>query len=77
MEQYNYTKYICEYVFNGEKYGLTIPAKSWEEAEKRLKEIGKGNVLGIETVTIHYKLGWIAKILVWLKNLFYKPSNPY
>jgi hypothetical protein len=42
----SFQKYMCVYTFNGSKWLIDIPAKSWEEAEERLIAISKGTVEG-------------------------------
>ena len=39
-------KFAIEFQHNGKTWGITIPADSWEDAQERLKSIGRGIVLG-------------------------------
>ena len=65
-----FTDYLIEYSFGNSVYGLTIPARSWEEAEERIRRIGAfGRVIGSDVTTIPASLGWFAKALVWWRNL--------
>lgn len=69
-----FTNYAVEYSFGNAVYGLVIPARSWEEAEERLKRIGAfGRVIGSDVTTIPVAFGWYAKLLVWWRNLWRRP----
>lgn len=41
-----YHSFVCEYPYQGRKWGLVLCAKSTEEAEERLKAFSQGVVLG-------------------------------
>jgi hypothetical protein len=60
--------YLCEYSFEGNRYSLEIPAGSWKEAECRLRRISYGIVAGEIKATLPVQLGWMAKLVVWLKQ---------
>ncbi len=65
-----YKKYVVEYPFGNSRWGLLIDARSWEEAEERIKRIGAfGRVVGSDVTTIPASLGFVAKLLVWWRNL--------
>ena len=40
-------EFVCSYEFDGKKWSLTIFATTYEEAEMKLKAIGKGRVDGV------------------------------
>lgn len=61
--------YLCEYSFEGDRYSLEILAKSWSEAEAKLRRMSYGKVVGKIDMVMPVQAGWIAKTLVWLKNL--------
>lgn len=70
MNDEKFSLYAVEYSFGNHVYGLTIPARSWEEAEERLKRIGAfGRVIGSDVTTIPVAFGCFAKLLVWWRNL--------
>ena len=53
IDHNNYEIYICTYNYYGKPYSFEIPAESFEDAEKRLKNIGSnGRVDGILKMTI-------------------------
>lgn len=65
-----FSDYLVEYSFGNDVYSLVIPARSWEEAERRIKRIGAfGRVIGSDVTTFPVSLGWYAKLLVWWRNL--------
>lgn len=69
MEE-DFKTFICEYTFNGERWGLEIKATSLEEAEQRLRSLSQGRILGELAAKIPYQLGWFAKLWVWVANRF-------
>lgn len=40
-------EFVCTYKFDGSKWSLTIWASTYEEAEMKLKAVGRGRVDGI------------------------------
>lgn len=65
-----FTEYAAEYPFDNRRWGLTIHARSWEEAEERLRRIGAfGRVIGSDVTAFPASMGWLAKLLVWWRNL--------
>lgn len=65
-----YSTYLVEYSFGNEVFAITIPARSWEEAQERIKRIGAfGRVIGSDVTTFSAPLGWLAKLTVWWRNL--------
>ncbi len=68
LEKFN--NYLVEYSFGNSVYALTIPARSWEEAQERIKRIGAfGHVVGSDVVRFDASLGRLAKIIVWWRNI--------
>lgn len=62
-------EFLVEYSFGNATYAITIPARSWEEAEERIKRIGAfGRVVGSDVTKMHASLGWLAMLLVWWRN---------
>ncbi len=69
-----FTEYAVEYQHKGARWGLTIKAASWEDAEDRLKAIGAwGRVVGSGVITIPASLGVFAKAWVWIANAWRTP----
>ncbi len=64
-----FDNYLVEYSFGNATYCLVIPARSWPEAEARVKRIALGRVIGSNATSFHASLGWFAKLLVWWRNL--------
>lgn len=65
-----FERFLVEYTFGNERYSLVIPARSWAEAEERIKRIGAfGRVVGCNVTTFPAPLGWLAKLVVWWRNL--------
>ena len=49
-----YQEFLCDYTFNGETYCVSIFAKSWEEAEQRLRCIScNGKIVGSNVFTVN------------------------
>ena len=70
----DYKAYACEYTFGNSQWALTIHARSWEEAEERLKRIGAfGRVKGEHITTIPAFAGPFVPIIVWLRNWWSRP----
>lgn len=61
--------YLCEYSYEGKRWSLTIMAASQDDAEARLKRLAYGKVIGELKATIPVKYGWIAKAMVFLRNI--------
>lgn len=64
--------YVCSYRFNGESYGITIPARDFAEAVRRLQAIGaNGTVDGemVEEVPAIPGAGLYVRAKIFLMNL--------
>jgi hypothetical protein len=59
--------YLCDYWYQGKQWCIEIPASSWEDAQKRLRSLSQGKVVGKIEAVIPGKLGFLAKLIVWLK----------
>lgn len=46
MTKEKYQEYACQYEYDDHKWCIEIHARSWTEAEQRLKAIADGEVLG-------------------------------
>jgi hypothetical protein len=64
----NYKKYLCQYQFEGKQWLIDIHARSWDEAEARLKTVRNGKVIGEIDGEVPVSIGWLAKLIVWWKN---------
>jgi hypothetical protein len=65
-----FATYLIEYSFGNSVYAIYIPARSWEEAQERIKRIGAfGRVIGSDVTVYPASLGWWTKLLVWCRNL--------
>lgn len=65
----NYKRFVCTYNYGGKPYSIEITAKSFEEAQDRLKNIGSnGRVNGefIAEIPIPLRERWVKKILNFL-----------
>lgn len=58
--------YVVDYLFNGHKYGTTVYATSWEEAQRHVAAIGRGKVVGELNLTI--RVGWLGPIHLWMSR---------
>jgi hypothetical protein len=66
----DFGRYLVEYSFGNSTYSIVIPARSWEEAQERIKRIGAfGRVIGSDVMTVPASLGWLAKLIVWWRNI--------
>lgn len=62
----DFSQYLVEYGFGNEVYSIVIPARSWAEAEERIRRIGAyGRVVGGDVFVVPEHCGWLAKLLVW------------
>ncbi len=62
-----YKTYICEYNFEGSKWTVEIQAKSHEEAEARLRNVGYGQVLGEVKLQIQIPVNPFRQLLRFFK----------
>lgn len=70
MDDEGFTTFLVEYSFGNSVYAITVPARSWAEAEERVKRIGAfGHVVGSDVVKLPASVGWLAPLLVWWRNL--------
>ncbi len=58
-----YKTYACQYNFEGSKWIVEIQAKSHEEAEARLRNIGYGQVLGEVKLQMKIPVGPFQRLL--------------
>lgn len=66
--------FICSYPFQGGQWGFEIKARSFEEAQARVKAIGWGKVDGELMMKLPGYLPPSAiSLLCWWKNLWGKP----
>lgn len=68
-----YKTYLCEYRFDGETWGIDIPARSAEEAKERLQRIGHGRVVG--TLEGVVRVSRRSAILEFVSNMSMKFIN--
>jgi hypothetical protein len=62
--------YLCDYQYEGETWCIEIAAESWEDAKARLKRIACAKVVGEVKAVVPVELGWFAKTIVFIKNLW-------
>lgn len=61
--------YLCEYPYQGARWGFEIRALDRADAEARLKAIGWGVVLGESQGRLPGWLPvWIVRLVCWWKN---------
>ena len=68
----NEKTYLCEYSYGGDRWSFEIKANSHEEAERKLKRISYGKVLGELEAVIPYDFGWMARVWVWASEFLKK-----
>lgn len=58
----DYKDFLCEYPFDGGEWGFTIKARSYEEAQARIKQMLWAHVKGEQmmVVQISPKTGWLS-----------------
>jgi hypothetical protein len=63
-----YKIYLCDYQYDGYKWSIEIPATSFEDAEKRLKALRYGEVVGELklSIPIPIKQTWLKRLKKWL-----------
>jgi hypothetical protein len=62
-------KFLFSYRYQGDEYSFDIPAETQKEAEFRLKQMQTAKYDGEVMATVPAELGWLAKLVVWWKNL--------
>lgn len=69
----NTTRYACEYEYQGHKWAAYIDAPSFEEAEARLRCLGRGKVLGelVATIPVPVNENTVTKIIKWLREILW------
>ena len=67
-----FIRYACEYEYQGHKWAAYIDASSFENAEARLRCLGRGTVLGgpVYTIPIPINENFFHKLTNWLKKTF-------
>jgi hypothetical protein len=69
MHKERYRDFAAEYGYEGKRFNLIIPARSWDDARARLKAIGMGQVIGSDVVSIPAPgAGLIYKIIQWFRS---------
>jgi hypothetical protein len=71
-----FSKYICEYDYQGRKWDIDFYATRIEDAQKRLKSIAEGEIQGEIAFEIPVPLpdGLVIKVVKWIKqNLLFNP----
>lgn len=63
-------KFLCEYRFNGGTYGVTIVARSWDDAQDHLNAIGHwGKVVGSDPILIPVPAGGLLlRLWNWFRG---------
>jgi len=62
--------FLCSYQHDGAQWSVTIYAYDWADAEARVKKLGYLRLDGEIAVVMPQRLGWAAKALCTLKNMF-------
>lgn len=63
-----YKIYLCDYLYEGHKWSIEIPATSFEDARKRLIALRYGEVVGELklSIPIPIKQTWFSRLMKWL-----------
>lgn len=62
-------KYLVSYQFEGAEWNFEIPATSFEDAHRRLRQLQFGRVEGELVTTISKNMSSVAKLAVQIRNL--------
>jgi hypothetical protein len=62
--------FLCSYHHDDALWSVEIHAYDWADAEARVKKLGYLKLDGELKVTIPVRLGFIAKLLCWIRNLW-------
>ena len=62
-------EYLFEYFHDGAWWGCSVWASSREDAEARIKKMPLATYVGEIHAKIPGTAGWVAKVMVWWKNL--------
>lgn len=65
----NYKVYLCDYIYQGEKWSVEIQALSYKDAEDRMKAISKGEITGelVFSIPVVPKRNLVEIIKSWLR----------
>ena len=67
MEGWN--TYMFDYYHDGSWWSIDICARSIEDARERLNKLPQAKLAGEVYLTLPVELGWLAKLIVWWRNL--------
>lgn len=63
-------QYLCSYHHDHCEWSIIINAYDWEDAEARVKKLGYLRLDGELMAIIPARFGWLARIYIWIRNLF-------
>lgn len=67
-----YKPFGCRYYFDGHWWTFCIYAKSFEEAEERVKRLSNSKVDGIIIATVNSRYKWLADIYIFFLRKWIK-----
>ena len=64
----DFQTFIGTYRFDGEEWGFEVQARSWGEAQARVRAMGLGRIDGELAARIPAGPGWLAQLLCAVRN---------
>jgi len=61
-------RYLVSYQLDGSQWNIEIPAKSYEDARRRIEAISHGEIEGEIHGNIPASIGWAAPLITWWRN---------
>jgi hypothetical protein len=72
-------EFVCSYHMDGSQWGLTVMAKDFKDASRRLRAIGTtGQVDGelVARIPAYPSVGIGLRIVTFIRNLFFSEPRP-
>jgi hypothetical protein len=71
-----FKRYECRYYHGGKWWSVEIMAPDWADAEARVAKLGSLQLQGEIVAQFGPHYGWLARLIVWIRNAF-KPTSPH
>lgn len=65
----DFKRYLVSYRHEGARWNIELPARSFEDADARLRQLHFAKVDGEVMATIPASVGFLAPLIVWFRNL--------
>lgn len=72
----NFKTYVLTYRHDGAEWTLELPAKSWDDARRRINSLCFARIDGELVQRIPASVGWFVPLVVWIRNTFCGARKP-